>query len=107
MIDCVRAWKPPFNPSTVTKECTEALKPYRVKTVTGDNYGGEWPVAEFAKHKVSYRLSEKHRSQLYLELIPALNSGRCELPDNRRLIDELRRLERRRGDRARSALRRQ
>ena len=67
------------------------------KDAVGDNYGGEWPVAEFAKHRITYQLSEKHRSQLYLELIPALNSRRVELPDDRRMIDELRRLERRRG----------
>ena len=29
--------------------------------------------------------------------IPVVNSKRCELPDDRRMIDELRRLERRRG----------
>ena len=56
----------------------EALAPYlgqetsvEERPVTGDNYGGEWPVAEFKKHSVAYALSEKHRSQLYLELIPA------------------------------------
>jgi hypothetical protein len=93
----VRAWKPPFDPSEVTKECAEALKPYRVRNVTGDNYGGEWPVGEFRKHGVNYEVSEKNRSQLYLELIPVLNSKRCELPDDRRMIEEFRRLERRRG----------
>jgi hypothetical protein len=30
-------------------------------------------------------------------LIPAVNSKRVELPDDRKMIDELRRLERRRG----------
>ena len=93
----MKAWKPPFDPSEVTKECALVLKPYRVKTVIGDNYGGEWPVAEFKKHSITYQLSELNRSQLYLNLIPILNSRRCELPDDRRMIDELRRLERRRG----------
>ena len=97
VVDLVKAWKPPFDPSEVTRECAEVLKPYRVKTVIGDNYGGEWPVAEFKKHGVAYQLSELNRSQLYLNLIPVLNSKRCELPDNQRMIDELRRLERRRG----------
>jgi hypothetical protein len=97
IIDTVKAWKPPFDPSEVVKECTEVLKPYRIRALTGDNYGGEWPVAEFRKHGIAYQLSERNRSQLYLELIPVLNSRRVELPDNRKLIDELRRLERRRG----------
>jgi hypothetical protein len=96
-VDCLKAWKPPFNPAEVTAACVDAIRPYRVTRITGDNYGGEWPVAEFAKHRITYELSEKHRSQLYLELIPALNSQRVELPDDKRMIDELRRLERRRG----------
>jgi hypothetical protein len=97
VIDLVRAWKPPFDPSEVVKECAEALRPYRVRTLVGDNYGGEWPVAEFRKHGVTYQLADKNRSQLYLAMIPVINSKRVELPDDRRMIDELRRLERRRG----------
>jgi hypothetical protein len=97
IVDLIRAWKPPFDPSEVTRACAEVLKPYRVRTVIGDNYGGEWPVGEFKKHGVTYQLSELNRSQLYLNLIPVLNSKRCELPDNRKMIDEFRRLERRRG----------
>ena len=97
VVDLIKAWKPPFDPSEVVKQCADAIKPYRIKTITGDNYGGEWPVAEFRKQSITYQLSEKHRSELYLNLIPVVNSRRCELPDDRRMIDELRRLERRRG----------
>src|SRR5262245_4432848 len=97
IVDLVKAWKPPFDPSVVTQECAEVLKPYRVKIIAGDNYGGEWPVGEFRKHGIAYQLSELNRSQLYLALIPVLNSRRSELPDDRRMIEEFRRLERRRG----------
>jgi hypothetical protein len=97
IVDMVRAWRPPFNPEQITKECAEVLKPYHVRTVTGDAYAGEWPREQFRKHGINYQVSEKNRSQLHLELIPALNSERVELPDIRRMIDELRRLERRRG----------
>jgi hypothetical protein len=41
--------------------------------------------------------AEKHKSELYLSLIPVVNARRVELPDDRKLIEELRRLERRRG----------
>jgi hypothetical protein len=40
---------------------------------------------------------EVPKSGLYLSLVPALNSGAVELPDNPTLVTELRRLERRRG----------
>ena len=97
IVDLLRAWKPPFNPEQITEECAKVLKPYRIHNVTGDAYGGEWPREQFRKHGINYELSEKNRSQLYLELIPAVNSQRVELPDNRQMKDELRRLERRRG----------
>ena len=73
------------------------MKPYHIATVVGDAYGGEWPRDAFRKHGINYEVSEKNRLQLYLELIPAVNSQRVELPDNRQMKDELRRLERRRG----------
>jgi hypothetical protein len=97
IIDLLRAWKPPFDPSEVVKECAEVLKPYRIRTITGDAYGGEWPREQFRKHGINYEVSEKNRSQLYLGLIPAVSSKRVELLDHRALINELRRLERRRG----------
>jgi hypothetical protein len=37
------------------------------------------------------------RSALYLEMLPAVNAGVVELPDDARLLRELRGLERRRG----------
>jgi len=97
IVDLVRGWKPPFDPSEIVQECASVLKLYRMGSVIGDAYGGEWPREQFRKHGIDYRLSEHNRSELYLSLIPVVNSKRVELPDNRRLIDELRRLERRRG----------
>src|SRR5262245_58493095 len=97
VIDAIRATRPPFDPAAVTKEFGEFLKLYGVTGVFGDNYGGEWAKAEFAKNGIVYELSELHKSDLYLNLIPVLCSRRVELPDNEKLKNELRRLERRRG----------
>src|SRR6266545_2921754 len=33
IIDLVRAWKPPFDPSEIAKECAETVKPYRIKAI--------------------------------------------------------------------------
>jgi hypothetical protein len=54
VVDLLRAWRPPFDPSDVVRDCALALKPYRVQAVVGDAYGGEWPVAEFRKHGIAY-----------------------------------------------------
>jgi hypothetical protein len=97
VIDAIRAARPPFDPAVVTKEFSDFLKLYGVTGVFGDNYGGEWPKAEFAKNGINYALSELHKSDLYLNLIPVLCSRKVELLDNEKLKNELRRLERRRG----------
>jgi hypothetical protein len=75
----------------------EVLKGYGVLSVTGDNYGGEWPVASFRSHGIAYERCEKSKSELYLAFVPVTNSHDVELPDDKRLFNELRRLERRRG----------
>ena len=97
VIDCVRWWKAPFDPSVITKESADLGKLYGCQHTVGDNYGGEWPKAEFAKHGVSYQLSEKNKSELYLALIPQLTSGKVELLDCKELKNEMKNLERRRG----------
>jgi hypothetical protein len=97
VIDLVKAWFPPFDPGVVTSEMAEVLKGYRVLNVTGDNYGGEWPVASFRTYGIAYERCEKSKSELYLAFVPVTNSGGVELPDDKRLFNELRRLERRRG----------
>ena len=97
VIDAIRAARPPFDPAVVTKEFSDFLKLYGVTGVFGDNYAGEWPKAEFAKNGINYELSDLHKSDLYLNLIPVLCSRKVELLDNEKLKNELRRLERRRG----------
>jgi hypothetical protein len=44
---------------------------------------------------IAYEPSERTKSQIYLEFLPLLNSGRVELLDNPRLISQLYALERR------------
>jgi hypothetical protein len=97
VVDCVRAWMPPFNPPGVVAEAAELLKAYHCNEVTGDRYAGEWPREAFRAHNVEYEISELDRSRLYLELLPVANAGTVELPNDTKLLAELRGLERRRG----------
>ena len=71
------------------------LKSYRCSVVVGDRYAGEWPREQFRKAGIEYIPSEKTKSELYLELLPLLNSGKVELLDNERLLGQLVHLERR------------
>jgi hypothetical protein len=95
VVDLVRAWFPPFDPSRVVAEAAEVLRGYRVSSVTGDRYSGEFVVSEFRRHEIAYQTSEKDRSALYLELLATVNAGRIELLDLPDLLRELRLLERR------------
>jgi hypothetical protein len=73
------------------------LKTYKITALTGDHYGGEWPRETFQKQGISYFLADKHRSDLYLELLPLVNAARIDILDIPELLRELRSLERRRG----------
>lgn len=97
VVDVVRAWAPPFNPSGVIAEAAALIKTYGCREVTGDRYAGEFPREAFRSHGVEYRLAELDRSRLYLELVPRVNAGEVEIPDDAKLLRELRGLERRRG----------
>lgn len=71
------------------------LRTYRVDQVHGDRYAGEWPREQFRKHGVTYKTSDRVKSEIYLAALPLLNSQRVELLDNPRMISQLLNLERR------------
>src|SRR5262249_41890960 len=53
-------------------------------------YGGEWPRERFRVHGLEYRLADISRSDLYLTLLPSINTpGQVELLDNKRMISQL------------------
>jgi hypothetical protein len=93
-LDLIREVKPPFSPEQVVREFAAAIKSYGISTVIGDHYAGEWPRERFSIHGVAYRPSEKSRSEIYMEMLPLLNSKRVSLLDNPRLVTQLSGLER-------------
>jgi hypothetical protein len=97
ILDCLRVWRPPFNPSSVIAEASDVLRSYGLDECTGDAYAPGFILEAFRANRVTYRFSELNRSQLYLELLPLVNAGRARLLDLPDLLRELRGLERRRG----------
>jgi hypothetical protein len=95
ILDCIGERKAPFSPDSVVKEFAETFKAYRVAKITGDRYAGEWPREAFRKHGVTYDPAEMNRSELYLAFLPVLNSGRLDLLDNPRVVNQFVGLERR------------
>jgi len=95
VIDALREQKAPFDPDATVKEFAATLAEYRVSTVRGDRYGGEWPRERFSTRGVFYRVVEYSKSELYQALLPRLNAGTIELLDHDRAIKQLLGLERR------------
>lgn len=96
-LDGLRVWSPPFNPSGVIAECAAFLRRYGVTEVRGDRYAPGFVAEAFRANGVRYVYSERDRSALYLDLLPAVNAAKVSLLDEPELLRELRGLERRRG----------
>ena len=95
ILDFVTEKIPPFSPDAVVKEYTEILKNYRVSTVIGDRYAGEWPREAFRQNGIQYEVSDRSKSQLYIDFLPMINSpGEIELLDNAKMKAQFLNLER-------------
>lgn len=94
ILDALREVRPPFSPDGVVAEFCKFVKSYGISEVSGDHYAGEWVVELFSKNGITYRPSKKNRSEIYIDLLPLLNSGRAELLDERRFVAQLCSLER-------------
>lgn len=95
VLDAVREVRPPFSPEAVTGEFAAVLRTYRIHQVKGDRYAGEWPRERFRLHGIDYASSDAPKSDIYLNFLPLLNSGRVELLNLPRLQSQLCALERR------------
>jgi hypothetical protein len=95
VLDLVRERRPPFSPEAVVADFAQTLKLYKISTVRGDHYSGNWCRERFQLHGIEYRTADKTKSELYGDLLPLLNSGQIELLDHKRLIAQLCSLERR------------
>jgi hypothetical protein len=95
ILDAVREVRPPFSPEAVVLEFADLLKKYRIGSVEGDKYAGEWPRERFRTAGVYYKTADKTKADLYRDLLPLLNSRAVDLLDNDKLVTQLTSLERR------------
>lgn len=83
------------SPNAITKEYAGLVKAFGIRTVKGDRYAADWVRNEFGKHGITYSPSPGPKNDLYLQFLPALNSGRVELPPDEKMVLQLTGLERR------------
>lgn len=94
VIDVCRGVAPPFDPEETTAQHVQLAREYRCLNVVGDNFAQEWVQAAWSRCGVRYVRSELPKSQIYLECLPLFARGLVALPDHKRLLRELRLLER-------------
>ena len=95
ILDRLEEQRPPFNPKAVVKEYSKILKEYGIHSIIGDKYAGEWVSSSFKEERITYESSKLNRSELYLEFEPLMAQQAIDLLDNRKLINQLKSLERR------------
>lgn len=95
VLDCIREVRPPFSPDQVVRDFADTLRLYRLHTVSGDRYSGEWCREKFREHGITYKPADKVKSDIFKELLPLVNGGQVELLDHKKLVSQLMGLERR------------
>jgi hypothetical protein len=95
VLDCIGERRAPFAPDSVVDEFAAVFKEYKISTIQGDAYAGEWPRERFRTRGIEYVVADMNRSELYLAMLPLINSGRVDLLDNSRMIAQFVGLERR------------
>jgi hypothetical protein len=87
----------PHSPEQVALGFAGILKSFGLNSTTGDRYAAAWVSDAFRKNGISYEASERNRSEIYLQFLPACLSGQIELLDNPKMIQQFLGLERRVG----------
>jgi hypothetical protein len=78
----VAEWRPPFSSVGVAVQIAEILGQYGIRSLTGDNFSGAtWRDILLKAGVGRYVVEPKAKSDLYRDLIPALNGQLVELLD--------------------------
>ncbi len=101
MLCRVAEWRPPFRSTEVAQQVATVLQAYGVRTLVGDNFSGAtWADILRQAGVAQYAVDTRPKSDLYRDLIPAVNGGLVELldpatgPTQARVVSQLLALER-------------
>jgi hypothetical protein len=94
-IDAIREQRPAFSPEQTSKEFADLMRSYNISFCISDKFAGEWVVEQMGKFGVTVEQCAKAKSELYLDLLATLMSGRVELLDHPRAVSQIASLERR------------
>jgi hypothetical protein len=95
ILDMVRERRPPFSPEAVVEEFAKELKNYRITTCYRRSLCGRVAAREVPSAWRELRTQDKSKSELYVALLPLVNSRAVDLLDDGGLVNQLVCLERR------------
>jgi hypothetical protein len=95
VLDSLREAQAPFVPKQVVKDFAEVLRSYQIGIIKADRYAAEWVTSEFRDNEILVENSELSSSEIYLSALPLFSNSTIELLDSKRLVSQLRSLERR------------
>ena len=95
MLDHLVVRDAPHEPDAVASEFAKTLRAYGLSRITGDRYAANWVIDAFHKHGIVYEQAGLDKSAIYGEILPLFSERRVELLEDKRLLTELRLLERR------------
>jgi hypothetical protein len=94
VLDVLEHVRAPHEPNVIAGQFCQTLKNHGIRKVVGDRYAGEWVASAFEDRGIDYESSDLDKSSIYMEVLPAFAERRVTLLDDKRLITELRMLER-------------
>jgi hypothetical protein len=97
VVDCVREFRPPFDPLAVVAQIAQLAKLYGCRALVADKWGGGFVVESFAREGIAVEHSELTTSDTFLELVPLVNAHLVEICDSPRLLAQLSNLQRSTG----------
>jgi hypothetical protein len=96
ILDQVYERRPPFNADDCIHEITAICRQYRCERVIGDAWAGDLLRQRWvALTGASYDVSNRSKSQIYLDWLPLVSSMRIEMLDDDRAVQQALGLERR------------
>ena len=94
VLDALREAKPPFVPKEVVRDFSLVAKSFGVGVIKSDRYAAEWVSSAFRDNEIMVENSELSASEIYLSFLPLIANGSVELLDDKRLVSQLKGLER-------------
>ena len=104
VIDVLRRIEPPFRPADVVAEFAEVCKAYGCRSVEGDSYASALHADLWIEQGLQYQPCKFTRSQLYLAMVGPLAQEQVRYPRDKKLLDELRQLQRNKTKMGREAV---